>query len=123
MPRDVLEKQSVSWSDRFGTTASGNLPQHKLSDGTCSVTIGNITYPGVSAEDFRVNHKLCPYSTESSIHWTKNGEIADGDLVSHTDTNGIMLRESRGPRHGFLCVDDNCPYYITVSSGNRYFYV
>lgn len=124
MPRDRSEKQNVSWEDRYGTTASGNLSQYKVGDNLCNIDINNITYPDVVASDFRTYHKKCPYSTESLINWTKDsGDLTQGELASHIYTNGIMIREYRGSKRGFLCVDDNCPYYTTVSSGNRYFYI
>jgi hypothetical protein len=132
MPRKPGQRCSLSWEQRVGTTLVGNLPQYKANQNLCNVNLSNITYPGLRASDFSVYHKKCPYASESFHHrvldtdpssptyWTVV-DLIGGEITSHADTKGIMVRESRGSKHGWLCVDDNCYYYTTNSQ--RYFYL
>lgn len=126
MPRKPGERCALTWEQRVGTTLEGNLPQHKVNQNNCSVNIDNVTHPGVKASDFRVNHKKCPYASESFHHKVKDldpsspdywtmVELDAGEITAHTDTKGIMIREARGSVRGHLCVDDNCYYYTTNS--------
>ena len=122
MPRNPIEKCSVSWEARFGTTLEGNLPQYKVGHNPCNVNIENITYPGVIVSDFRAYHFNCPYSAEALTHkvmdldpnsptyWTML-DLGPGEITTHSDTKGVMIRENKG----HLCVDDNCYYYTTNS--------
>ena len=130
MPRNKNYKCPSSW--QLGTTASGNLPQFKVGQNLCEVNIAGITYPDITVSDFRVYHIKCPYSSQAEQHYVRDidinsptywqqQELDSGDLADHQDTKGIMVVEHRGPKHGFLCVDDACPYYI--STGKRYFYI
>lgn len=131
MPRKPGDHCDLTWEQRVGSTLEGNLPQYKVNDNNCGVNINNITYPEVTVGDFRVNHKKCPYANEAFRHrvldtdpssptyWTVL-ELDAGELSAHTDTKGIMIKESRGSVHGFVCVDDNCYYYTTYNK--RYFY-
>ena len=134
MPRKPNTRCNLSWEDTHGTTASGNLPQYKATTPECGVDISSITYSEVQLSDFKFYHMKCPYSTEADSHYAritdktdpnyfKMEDISTGPigLASHTATNGIMIKESRGRRHGWVCVDDNCPFYTSTSS--RFFYV
>lgn len=130
MPRNKNYKCPSSWT--YGTDAVGNLPQYKVGQNLCNVNIANITHPGVTIRSFRVYHVKCPYSIQAEQHFVRDVDINSStywqqqelgllDLASHVDTDGIMIIEHRGPKHGFLCVDDACPYYL--STGKRYFYI
>lgn len=137
MPRDPIEKCSVSWEDRYGTTAIGNLPQHNVGQNLCGINYNfDEIMDGVVLSDFRVYYKQCPYSTEAPIHYVREAAVINGaltyvtrelginELEDHTATSGVMIREVRGSKHGFLCVDNLCPYYdgtVPSTSGTRYF--
>ena len=130
MPRNKVYKCPSSWE--LGTTASGNLPQFKRLQNLCEVDMSLITYPYIKVSDFHVYHIKCPYSLQAEQHYVrdvdissptywKQIELAPGDLTDHVDTKGIMIVEHRGPKHGFMCVDNACKYYL--DTGNRYFYI
>jgi len=143
MPRNPLEKKAVSWESRYGTTISGNLPQYKvgiyIEDVITDSVLNQIQaeFPWVERNDFHYYHKKCPYATESNLHLVRNTAIGSstywqntdvsGEVKYHTLTSGIMIRHSRGSRHGWLCVDPNCPYYGGTASGSvsgtNYFYI
>ena len=115
----------------------GNLPQHKIKD--CVSTIIDDTtmsgirdfFPWVGIEHFHYYHFKCPYSTESEVHYVRGSDFLINDVVSeavsHTSTSGLMIRHSRGVKHGWLCVDPICPYYNGTASGSiagtPYFYI
>ena len=100
----------------------------------------------VTVNDFHFYHMKCPYSNEAAtLRYDVDGnpeyvtyvrdvvrsshtywqmiEVAPGDRVSHTTTSGIMIRYSRGSKHGWLCVDPDCPYYKDNNKNKNYFYI
>jgi len=134
MPRNPIKKCDSSWEDRYGTTASGNLPRYKITECVESVVDLPAVWSGgatwVRYTDFHYYHLKCPYSTESDLHYVRNIDRNDpnfweyetlnsGSLAAHTATNAMMIRYVRGSKYGWLCVDPNCPYF--VSTGMRYF--
>jgi hypothetical protein len=137
MPRNPVEKCNVTWENRYGTQHTGNLPQFIANEPWCNIDIDLITMPGITLTDFHFHHIKCPYSTQSAVNYVRDSEIGSptywemvptsGSLADHTATSGIMVRWSRGAKHGHLCVDDACPYYLGTASGipysgTRYFY-
>lgn len=146
MPRNPQEKCNVSWEARYGTTATGNLPRHKASEDTIYTVSGTVysgvdptlsgIMTGVEWRDFHTYHIKCPYSTQSDFQYVRNTNpfessymemyTVSGVAVDHTHTEGLMIRWHRGSKYGWLCVDNDCPYYQgTVSgsvAGTRYFY-
>jgi len=131
--------KEIGWEKYYGTTSSGNLPRYKSDKNPCNIDISKITMPGVELKDFKQYHVKCPYSTQSNYHYVVDTdrfsptykqlkELDASELVDHTVTSGVMIRYSRGSKYGWLCVDDNCPYYngivseMTIS-GTRYFYI
>jgi hypothetical protein len=132
MPIDPNYIRNLTHEQRFGTTTSGNLPQYKVGQNLCEVDIASITYPDVSVFDFRYYHIKCPYSTQSLVHEVRNVDLSSsnyfkmeevpvGSLTSHIITKGIMIKHNPGARiWGWLCVDDNCSYFL--NTGKRYFY-
>lgn len=132
MPRNKNYKCPSSWT--YGTDAVGNLPQYKVGQNLCEVDMSLITYPGAKASDFRVYHIRCPYAIQAEQHFVRDVNINSStyweqlelsllDLTNHVGTKGIMIRQSRGSRHGFLCIDDACPYYLDSGGLKRYFYI
>ena len=89
--------------------------------------------------------KFCPYSLEWRV--THSGgavdlqdgyyEVTSGSFTTgrtrtayrvpesmqttHAGTKGRMAYHQRGPRAGFICVDPDCYYYTTVTSGIYFF--
>jgi len=134
MPRNPKDRCNLSWEQRFGTTAIGNLPQYKINtciEDTIDINTVQIEAPWVSLDDFHYHHIKCPYSIEASNHMVKgiNWQFVDveSEAVSHTATSGIMIRYARGSKYGYLCVDPECPYYNgtvsgTTVGGTWYFY-
>lgn len=131
MPRNPLDKKNDTWENCIGTLNLYNLPEYKVHDNLCGINIDNITHPGVTINSFRVFHKKCPYSIQSNVHKVRNLNVLDPNyfkmeeldpavFTDHSDTNGVMIRESRGSIHGNLCVDNNCYYYL--NNNNRYFH-
>lgn len=134
MPRNPITKCDVSWDERYGTTISGSLAQYKV--GTCiedtvDVTTVQISFPWVNIRDFHYYNIQCPYAIESNFNYVRitdrtdpdywnSEEVASGTLSAHTSTSGIMIKHSRGRKHGWLCVDPNCSYYMLY--GQNYFY-
>jgi len=97
-----------NWEQLYGTTVSGNLPQHK--------------------KHHHEGHKWaqCPYDTVSSgirsRHLTGSDVPVEGQIL-HEDANGrhyYMKTKSKGPRWGFECTYPGCPYEI--ATGKPYFY-
>lgn len=129
---------------------NGNLPQYKASWNTCGIDMSKITMPGVTLAHFKEYHIRCPFDTNpvgsysahlvrnsnpfSDNYWNFEVTVPPHQRSLHTTTSGVMVRWSRGSKHGWLCVDDECPYYkgITVeyngedvvisNPGDRYFY-
>jgi hypothetical protein len=137
MPRNPVEKCNVTWENRYGTAYEGQLPQYRVSEPWCNIHLDLITMPGITLTDFHYYHIKCPYSTQSQINLVRDSDTTSptywkmittsGSLGDHTATSGIMIRWSKGAKHGHLCVDDNCPYYLgtasgITTSGIRYFY-
>jgi len=143
MPRNPNDRCDVTWEERYGTTYSGNLPQYKRTECiedtvTLSGGVWN-AFPWVTYYDFHYHHIKCPYSTESTTHYVRNTNRGDPnywkleevmppeDIVNHVNTGGMMIRYSRGSKHGWLCVDPVCKYYLGTAAespgGVPYFYI
>ena len=135
MPRNPIEKCEVDFEDRYGSTTSGNLGTYKAKDCVSStVDMGTVQaeFPWVTIENFNFYHLKCPYSTEAEAHyvrvtdrqasnfWTMI-EVPGGTQTNHTSTSGIMVRHSRGNKHGWLCVDPACKYYELYNT--NYFHI
>ncbi len=123
----------IGWERYYGTTSSGNLPQHNATSNPCGVDVSSLNQGLVSdldirARDFRYHHVKCFYSAEATLHEVVDlnplsatyGQSQTVSTAAHTVTGGIMIRFNRGSKYGWLCVDDNCPYY--TDNGRRYFY-
>lgn len=147
MPRNPIAKCEVSWEDRYGTTHSGNLPQfiiHECIENTIDIAAVQLVFPWVSIADFSFYHIKCPYTWEPTpvspdvykiLHEIRETNypgtitypywdfkpVPDSDWTVHTATSGIMIRHSRGSKHGWLCVDPACRYYQLY--GIPYFYI
>jgi len=141
MPRNPNDRCAVDWETRYGVDATGNLPTHRTKEcleDTIDLSTIQATFPWVGIQDFHYYHIKCPYSTEADVHlvrnvvngsptfWDNTNVISEAEI--HTSTSGIMIRWSRGSKHGWLCVDPGCPFYEgTVSgsttSGVNYFYI
>ncbi len=92
----------LTWEQAYGTTISGNLPTNKrYADGSDPNKAG-------------YRYKLCKYSTQSTV----SGSHSKAD---HSQTLGRMRFFQRGGKSGWMCFDDNCPYYTTEFIGRRYF--
>lgn len=98
------------WELIYGTTAIGNLPQHKKHEhtGYC--------------------WKPCPYSTQADDVLTRAllGLAPEATLPTKVDHTNIvegrtyfMDKDYRGG-WGFFCTYDDCPYYL--STGSRFFH-
>lgn len=148
MPRNPTEKCDISFEDMYGSTTSGNLPTHKTKvciEDAVDIDAVQAEFPWVSISDFHFYHMKCPYSNEaawkyytidrvwaswetsvrdtnraSSTYWEMI-PVAPGDRSDHTTTSGLMIRYSRGSKHGWLCVDPDCPYYQLHN--RNYFYI
>lgn len=129
---------------------NGNLPEYKVNNNKCNIDISKITMPGVKLSHFKEYHITCPFCDTptglyeahlvrnsnpfSANYWNFEVSVPPHQRAAHTTTSGIMIRWSRGSKYGWLCVDDECPYYkgITVeyngedvvisNPGDRYFY-
>ncbi|MCK4975749.1 MAG: hypothetical protein KAS36_02315 [Anaerolineales bacterium] len=92
--------------------------------------------------------KFCPYSLEwRAHHHTTDNEtgvevevdgfytttdLSTGERIqyqvtsdkqtTHAGTVGRMAYHQRGRRAGFICVDPDCYYYATYTSGTQYFF-
>jgi hypothetical protein len=98
----------LQWRNEIGTTAYGNLPQHKRQE-----HVGHCWAP-------------CPYSTQSSDFRTRSllGITISGSLptkVNHVLSDGreVFLQNADGGV--FICPFDGCTHYIT--NGTRYHYL
>jgi len=143
MPRNPVDKKAVSWASRYGTTATNNLPQYYPEKYVSTIITPSklvqiqAEFPWVDLDDFHNYHVKCPYATEANVHLVRDTIVGSdtywqntnviNEVESHTLTSGVMIRHSRGSKHGWLCVDPNCPYYQgTVSgsiAGSNYFYI
>jgi len=128
--------REIGWERYYGTTTSGQLAQFKATSNPCGVDVGALNSQlvsdlNISDSSFRFYHIKCHYASESLVHEIVDkdtlsptfGEtltIGAGDIASHTVTSGIMIKHNRGSKYGWICVDDNCPYY--QNNGRRYFY-
>ena len=135
MPRNPVDKCNVPWGTRYGTASGveGNLPSHRIHkcvENEIDINAINSVFPWVRSTDFSFYHIKCPYSIESDFNYVRNLNKTSNDYwkanvavstASHTATAGMMIRYSRGSKHGWLCVDPNCPYYI--DNGKPYFYL
>ena len=144
MPRNPVEKCEVTWSERYGTASGveGNLPEYKRTECiedkvTLSGGVWN-AFPWVTYFDFHYHHIKCPYSNESDNNYVRNTdpddpnywkleEVMPEDRVNHVNTDGMMIRYARGSKHGWLCVDPVCKYYLGTAPGSPggipYFYI
>jgi hypothetical protein len=96
------------WEEMYGTTLSGNLPQHK--------------------KHHHVGHKWapCPYDTDARCSDTRKryllGVVPEG--IAHVDADGkeyYMKTAQRGTAWGFECTNSGiCPYY--ADNKRNYFY-
>jgi len=89
--------------------------------------------PKVGGHTPYVGHtwKYCPYSDAYYNAFYINGDIgystdsyirANAPAIStapHLYTEGTMVTWVKGSVAGFMCWDDDCPYYI--ANGKRYF--
>lgn len=98
-----LNKCALTWEQLYGTTFSGNLPSNKRYDDGSDPTKAGYRY------------KLCKYSIQNTA---SSGLVPQTD---HTQTLGRMKFYQRGGKSGWMCFDDNCPYYTTEPVGRRYF--
>ena len=140
MPRNPIEKCEATWHDQYGTTVSGWFPTHKTKeciedtiDASALATI-QAEFPWIRSDygDFKYYHFKCPYADEAEINYVRNIDRSDpnywkfelvmpADRAAHTSTGGMMIRHTRVSKHGWLCVDPVCPYYVT--NNTNYFYV
>jgi len=126
--------KEIGWERYYGTTESGRLSQYKVHSNPCGVDVDALNPQlvedlNINDGSFRYYNMSCIYATESDYHQytdlnpispTFGQTITVSGLASHTVTSGTMIRYNRGSKYGWLCVDDNCPYYI--NTGRRYFY-
>ena len=136
MPRNPVEKCDITFEDRYGSTTSGNLPTHKTKvciENTVDISAVQDEFPWVSINDFHFYHMKCPYSNEATINYYRDIdktsstywqmiEVIPAHRTDHTTTSGLMIRHSKGSKHGWLCVDPNCWYYQQPNKRN-YFYI
>lgn len=79
---------------------------------------GSIFAPGPAISGSKPHGKTfryCPYSTQITNY---NGDtfIPAGDKVYHSETNGKMYTYSLGRGAGWICPDNDCPYYTGTFS-------
>ena len=98
-----LDRCNLTWEQNYGTTFSGNLPGNKRYD------------DGSDPNKTGYRYKLCKYSIENTA---TSGSYPQ---THHTQTKGRMRFFQRGGKSGWMCWDDNCPYYTTEFIGRRYF--
>ena len=73
------------------------------------------------------SYKLCPYSTQYKEAYYDHGYMGNSTSgvlpMSHTsdhdDTSGTMITSMRARAWGFMCMDDDCWYFL--NNGVRYF--
>jgi len=89
--------------------------------------------PKIGGHTQYVGHtwKLCPYSTAYYDAYYIDGNIGNSTddyiranapaitTADHLYTEGTMVTWVNGRAPGFMCLDDDCPYY--VANGIRYF--
>jgi hypothetical protein len=135
MPRNPVEKCDITFEDRYGSTTPGNLPTHKTKvciENTINISAIQAEFPWVSINDFHFYHMKCPYSNEATINYVRDIdkasatywqmlEVAPASRGNHTTTSGLMIKYSKGSKHGWLCVDPDCPYYQL--NNRNYFYI
>jgi hypothetical protein len=76
--------------------------------------------------------KYCPYSTNHKNKYYDNGWAGNTNNPAitqetfpsvvtddHPDTDGTMNMKTNGGSPGWICLDDNCPFFI--DNGYRYF--
>ena len=76
--------------------------------------------------------RYCPFSTAYDNKYYSNGHVGNTTnsgittanfttivTADHTTTEGTMVMHNPGGCPGWLCLDDDCPYYI--DNGVRYF--
>lgn len=137
MPRNPVDRCAATWHDMYGTTSSGNFPTHKTKE--CVEDVVDLptiqaTFPWVTISDFHFYHFKCPYSNEAdtgmnvvrdtdrnSLTYWQMVTVLPAGRANHTSTGGMMIRHARGSKHGWLCVDPVCPYYVTNTT--NYFYI
>ena len=128
--------KEIGWERYYGTTASGYMPEFKATSNPCGVDVGAlnpqiVNQLGITGASFRFYHIKCAYSTESDANQYVDRNplsptygqmiyLDPGDLAAHTVTSGIMIKHNKGSKYGWLCVEDDCPYY--QDTGRRYFY-
>jgi len=128
--------KEIGWERYYGTTASGNLSQYKVNSNPCDVNISALNSQlvddlNIKEGSFRFYNIKCIYSSESITHtytdknilsptYGQTVTLSGSELDYHLVTSGIMIKHNKGSKYGWLCVDDNCPYYI--NTGMRYFY-
>jgi len=95
----------LQWQYEVGTTAYGNLPQHKRNDHT-----GHCWMP-------------CPYSLESSIERSNTmWELNDSPILTQNDHgDNYMQTDSNGTVWGWRCTYNGCPYEVAYNKS--YFYI
>lgn len=115
------------WEQLYGTTAYGNLPQHKkhLHDGHCWAPCPyDTTCTGVRTQNM-TGYYLDPYYDPNTNYMTISGTIpfTDAQKVLHEDANRrhyYMKTTSKGSAWGYECTFNNCPY--KTQHGKPYFY-
>jgi len=95
----------LQWQYEIGTTAYGNLPQHKRNDHS-----GHCWMP-------------CPYSTDSTTErsetmWSSSGAP---ELTRNDHGNNYMQTDSNGTAWGWRCTYSGCSYEVAYNKS--YFYV
>lgn len=80
---------------------------------------GNIFAPGpaVSGSKLTAAHKwkYCAYSTQIT-NYNQDSRVPSGQKVYHSETNGLMHSYSLGGGMGWICADNDCPYYTGVAT-------
>ena len=57
--------------------------------------------------------RYCPYSTQIT-DYNQDQTIPSGDKVYHGETGGKMYTYSLGRGAGWVCPDNDCPYYTGI---------
>jgi hypothetical protein len=90
---------------------------------------GDIFAPGPSVAGSKTTGaktwRYCPYSTEIT-GYNQDMTVPPGEKVSHTETNGMMHVYGLGGVIGWVCADNDCPFYVgsaitTVPQAGRRF--
>jgi len=123
-----------------GIIIDGNLPQYIIHECVETIidapTLSGIRdyFPWVNVLDFHFYHIKCPFSSQSYMNYYNKPTIIDNkpdwvltpvldyySITDHLYTRGMMIKYSRGSKHGWLCVDPGCPYYM--ANNTPYFYI